>query len=160
MKARIIASAAEIGPFEVLTFYGQPLTRDWSGPLNVRPDVERKLRGNRFLEVKDGGSLPPPPPPPTTPKTSDKLTSAEHRAGVVAELTAMGVVFKKSAKTDALEALLAEAKGPPVPVPADEDPIRAELIVQLEGLGVEFDPNADTEALEAALDAATAPTED
>lgn len=158
MKARIIASAAEIGPFETLTFYGQPLTRDWSGLLRLSPEVERKLRGNRYLEVKDGAT--PALLPPAPPKTSDKQTDAERRAAVVTELTALGVPFKKSAKIDALEALLAEAKGPPISLPAAEDPLRAELIAQLEGLGVEFDPNADTEALEAALDAATAPTED
>lgn len=151
MKARIIASAAEIGPFETLTFYGQPLTRDWSGALNVNAEVERKLRGNRYLEVKDGGVSAPPP------KTEEQLTPAEHRAAVIAELKARGVTFSKNAKTDMLEDLLAKAKGSPAPVPADEDPQRAELIAQLEGLGVEFDPTADTAALEAALDAATAP---
>lgn len=154
MKARIIASSAEIGQFETLTFYGQPLTRDWSGALNVNAEVERKLRGNRYLEVKDGGASAPPV------KDVEKLTPAEHRATVIAELRAMGVTFAKNAKIDVLEELLAKAKGPPAPVPADEDPQRAELIAQLEGLEVEFDLNADTEALEAALDAATAPAED
>ena len=160
MKARIIATAAQIGPFETLTFYGQPLTRDWSGPLNVSAEVERKLRGNRFLEVNDGIAPPLASPVPVPPKTSDQQTPAEHRAAVIAELKALDVSFAKNAKTETLEGLLAEAKRSPVPVPADEDPIRAELIAQLEGLGVEFDLNADTEALEAALDAATAPTED
>ena len=107
-----------------------------------------------FIEAKRGTA--PVPVPPKAPKAAE----AERRLAVIAELTAMSVVFKKSAKLEVLEALLAEAKGPPVPVPADEDPIRAELIAQLEGLGVRFDPDADTEALEAALDAATAPGED
>lgn len=164
MKARITASAAEIGPFETLTFYGQPLTRDWSPSLNVSADVERKLRGNRYLEVKGGndpldhdgdgqkgGSVP------ALPKTDAELTPAEKRAAIIAELKAMGVSFGGRLPTVVLADLLAKAKAPAVPVPADEDPQRAELIAQLEGLGVEFDPNADTEALEAALDAATAP---
>lgn len=54
MDARIIGSASELGPFEILNFFGHELSREWS-KIDPSADVLTKLQGNRFVELREGG---------------------------------------------------------------------------------------------------------
>lgn len=101
MKARIIGDPAELGPFESLNFFGHALTREWSGNLDVTAEEARKLKGNRYVEVKggpldldnngeDGGSL-------TVPQLKERLTE-------------LGVEVPAGAKKAELQTLLSQAE--------------------------------------------------
>lgn len=98
MDARIIGPASELGPFETLTFYGHVLSKDWA-KIEPTEAVLEKLKGNRFVELREGGRKKPSEEAPID-------TVAE----ITARLTELGVEFDPKAKKADLAELLSQAE--------------------------------------------------
>jgi len=97
MDARITDPAAELGPFDTLTFFGHPLSREWSKLVDPDPVALRKLKGSRFIELREKRKPSEEAPVDTVPEIKGRLEE-------------LGVAFDVRAKKDELAALLEQAE--------------------------------------------------
>jgi hypothetical protein len=98
-QARISGPAEELGQFETLTFYGHALSGEWTR-IDPTPDVLEKLKGNRFVEIRDGSGRQKP----------SEVAPIDTVPEIKARLDELGVAYDARAKKAELEELLADAE--------------------------------------------------
>jgi hypothetical protein len=115
MEARIIGPASELGVFESLEFYGQPLTREWSKIDMPDQDVE-KLKANRYVELRDGKA-----------KAGKLSTDTDVEDETIkARLDELGVEYSPKASPEALKRTLEKAEK----AKAKQDEEEAEVLAE------------------------------
>ncbi len=129
-EARIIGPSSELGFFDTLDFFGNPLTREFS-EINVSPDELRKLQANRFVEVK--GAAQSGNPFADQEAAEQAQRDADQTASIKARLDELGVEYAPRANLKTLQGALDKAEK----AKAAQDEEEAEALAEAERIQAE-----------------------